>query len=182
MVFLGGGPPNHLHHAGHAHLPMADGGTPATSRARHGQFALMFCAIWFPTSGGLFVIIPDHGPAVYGVADGLKHYALAHLFLVAKASTILSLAFMFSCFNMKPAAATVLALSLILIDRILMELPYFQDLQHWFLSNYLNAWQLMFAERIPWWKMGESISVMAGASLTFLVIGVTVFQVRDIKS
>jgi len=147
-----------------------------------GAFALMFCAIWFPTTGGLFIVIPGQGLAVYEMADGLKHYALAHLFLVAKASTILSLAFMFSCFDMKPAAATVLALSLILIDRILMELPYFQDLQHWFLGNYLNTWQMMFAERIPWWKTGESLSVMIGASLTFVVIGATAFQVRDIKS
>jgi ABC-2 type transport system permease protein len=76
-----------------------------------GAFALMFCALWFPTTGGLFTVIPGQGLAVYEMADGLKHYALAHLFLVAKASTILSLAFMFSCFDMKPAAATVLALS-----------------------------------------------------------------------
>src|SRR5439155_3671739 len=35
---------------------------------------------------------------------------------------------------------------------------------------------------IPWWKIGESLSLLLGFNLTFLVIGITAFQVRDIKS
>jgi len=40
----------------------------------------------------------------------------------------------------------------------------------------------MFAQPIPWWKIGESLSILLGFNLTFLVIGATAFQVRDIKS
>jgi ABC-2 type transport system permease protein len=147
-----------------------------------GAFGLVFTAPWFPVRGGLFLMIPGEFFSVFEGPAGLSRYAAAHAFMIAKAVSILSLAFMFSCFNVKPAAATILALSLILINRILMEIPYFQDLQHWFITYHLNVWQWLFAERIPWWRIGESLSILLGFNLSFLVIGVTAFQLRDIKS
>ncbi len=143
---------------------------------------MFFCGIFFSVGGGLFVQVPDQDLGVFNFADGLGHFLLAHLFMIAKACTIMSLAFMFSCFNMKPAAAAILALSVILIDRILMEIPYFHDLKECFLGYHLNAWQLFFQQHIPWWQIGESLGILFGFSLTFLIVGISAFQVRDIKS
>jgi ABC-2 type transport system permease protein len=143
---------------------------------------LFFCGLFFPVGGGLFAQVPDQDLGVFNFTGGLAHFLLAHLFLVAKACAIMSLAFMFSCFNMKPAAAAILALSLILIDRILMEIPYFHDLRNCFFGYHLNVWQLFLQSRIPWWQVGESVGILFGASLTFLIVGISVFQVRDIKS
>jgi len=147
-----------------------------------GLFGLLFSSFWFPVNEGMFVFIPEKFLNVYGYGEGLQHYALAHLFMVTKACTIMSLAFMFSCFNMKPAAATILALSLIIIDRVMMMMPYFSDIQYWFLSYHLDAWQLMLSSPVPWWRLGEALCVILAANLTFLVIGATAFQMRDIKS
>lgn len=147
-----------------------------------GFFGLLFCAIWFPTTGGLFVMVPEQGLSVFGFSAGLQHYVMAHAFMVTKAFTIMSLAFMFSCFNMKPAAATILALSLAMIDGILVNIPYFHDFRHWFMGYYLNVWEVFFADQIPWWQVWQAFMVMSGLSFTFLVIGITAFQVRDIKS
>src|SRR5579871_4000041 len=147
-----------------------------------GASCLFFCAIWFPVHGGLFAQIPDVGVVLADFQNGLTHYVAAHAVMIAKACTIMSLAFMLSCFNMKPAAATILALSLILIDRILMEIPYFQDFKEYFLSYHLNVWQTLFLDPVPWWRVGEALSVMAGASITFLIIGLAAFHARDIKS
>jgi hypothetical protein len=83
---------------------------------------------------------------------------------------------------MKPAAAAILALSIILIDRILMEIPFFHDLKNCFLGHYLNVWQSLFYQHVWWWHLGESLSILAAFSLTFLIIGLAVFQMRDIKS
>jgi len=143
---------------------------------------LFFCGLFFPVGGGLFAQVPDQDLGVFNFTGGLGHFLLAHLFLVAKACAIMSLAFMFSCFNMKPAAAAILALSLILIDRILMEIPYFHDLRNCFFGYHLNVWQLFLQTRIPWWQAGESLGILFGASLTFLIVGISVFHVRDIKS
>jgi ABC-2 type transport system permease protein len=147
-----------------------------------GAFGLLFSSFWFPLKGGFFMLSIENGVSIMDAREGLQHYLLAHAAMVPKACAVMSLALMFSCFNMKPAAATILSLSLVLIDRILRDIPYFADFKHWFLSYYLNVWIELFSARIAWWHVGECLSVMAAFSLTCLVIGITAFQVRDIKS
>ena len=149
---------------------------------------LLFSGLTFPVTGSLFIELPDDlnvgmtNLGVFAFPEGMERFLFAHLMMTSKAIAIYSLAFMFSCCNMKPAAAAILALSVILIDRILMEIPYFQDLKEVFLGYHLNVWQTVFYENIWWWRVGESLSILTGLSLTFLIIGISVFQVRDIKS
>ena len=147
-----------------------------------GTFGLAFSRFYFPW-GGLFVWMPEQ--AIFGVFDastGFERYVAGHLMLVTEACSIMCLAFLFSCFNMKPAAATILALSLVFVSFIMEHIPYFKDYQNWFFTYHLHLWQLMFAEKIPWWRVGQSLSLLAGFNATFLAIGITAFQVRDIKS
>jgi ABC-2 type transport system permease protein len=147
-----------------------------------GVFGLGFASIWFPW-GGMFSFIPEFGLfSLFSPRDGLIHYTWAHGLMIVKACTVMSLAFMFSCFNIKPAAATILALSFVFINFILMNIPFFKDIQHWFLTYHLNVWGYMLAERIPWPRVWESLSILAGFNLTFMVVGATAFHVRDIKS
>jgi len=143
---------------------------------------LLFCGICFPVAGGLFTQLPEQTPSLLNYHDGLHRFLMAHVFMVAKAVTIMSLALMFSCCNMKPAAAAIVALSLIMIDRIMMDIPWFHDFKEYFLGHYLNCWQLLFLNPIPWWQIGQSVSLLAGLSLTFFIIGASIFQARDIKS
>lgn len=146
-----------------------------------GAFGLIFASLFF-NWGGLFVMIPGELFSVFDAKTGLNHYVMAHIALVTKAITIMGLAFMFSCFNVKPAAATILSLSFIFVNFILMQIPFFKEIQHWFLTYHLNLWQNMFAQPIPWWRVGQSLSILTGFNVTFLIVGCTVFQVRDIKS
>ncbi len=146
-----------------------------------GILGLLFSSLFFKW-GGLFVMIPGEMFSVFDARTGLEHYFIAHVALVAKAITIMGLAFMFSCFNVKPAAATILALSFTFVNFILMQIPFFKEIQHWFLTYHLNLWQNMLAQPIPWHRVGESFSILVGFNLTFLIVGCTVFQVRDIKS
>jgi ABC-2 type transport system permease protein len=147
-----------------------------------GVFGLVFARLYFPW-GGLFVWMPDQEIlGVFPAADGLARYAAAHLMLVTEACSIMGLAFMFSCFNVKPAAATILVLSLVFVSFILEHIPYFKEYENWFLTYHLNLWQLMFAERIPWWRVGQSLSLLVGFNVTFVAVGLAVFQTRDIKS
>jgi ABC-2 type transport system permease protein len=146
-----------------------------------GTFGLLigrFCFHW----GGLFVFMPGEVFGIFDAGSGFSRYLIAHLMLILKSVSVLSVAFMFSCFNIKPAAATILALSFIFVNRILQEIPYFRDLQPWFLTYHFNLWQWMFAQPIPWWRVGESFSMLLGFNFTFLALGCAVFQVRDIKS
>ncbi len=147
-----------------------------------GVLGILFARVWFPWTG-LFVWMPEQGIfSVFEAGAGLARYAAGHGMLVVVAASMMGCAFMFSCFNIKPAAATILALSFIFVNFVLQQIPYFEEFRHWFFTYHLNLWQFMFAERIPWARVGESISILAGFNLTFLVVGMAAFQVRDIKS
>ena len=145
-----------------------------------GLVGVSFARCFFPW-GGLFAFTPGEMFSVRSAADGCWHYALAHVFLAAKTGTILSLAFMFSCFNVKPAAATILALSAVFVSAVLMQIPFFRELQPWFFTYHLDLWQSVLMQPVPWRKVWSSLSMLIGFNLTFLIIGTTVFHVRDIK-
>jgi ABC-2 type transport system permease protein len=83
---------------------------------------------------------------------------------------------------MKPAAATILALSVMFVSVILMNIPWFADYRTWFITHHLNLWQWMFLQTPPGTKMLESLSLLAGFNVSFFAVGAAAFQVRDIKS
>lgn len=147
-----------------------------------GASGILFCSLFFH-SGGLFVAMPwEHVFSVFDSVEGWERYVEANLFLTVKAISIMGLAFMFSCFNMKPAAATIVALSIFMISKILQDIPYFADLQPWFITYHFNVWVDLFRQPIPWFQIGESMSLLFGFNVTFFIVGWLAFQVRDIKS
>jgi ABC-2 type transport system permease protein len=147
-----------------------------------GALGVAVASCLFPT-GGLFVLLPwEGGFSVLEPAAGWTRYAGATLIMSVYAVSVMGLALMFSCFNIKPAAATILALSVLLTCRIIQELPYFHDLQEWFITYHMNYWMKLFEERIPWAEIVQSLSVLFGFNVTLLIIGCVGFQVRDIKS
>jgi ABC-2 type transport system permease protein len=147
-----------------------------------GAFGVFFASFFFP-SGGLFALMPMEGIfSVFDVAEGWQRYAAATTALSVNAITIMGLAWMFSCCNVKPAAATILALSFVLTSRIIQEIPYFHDWQAWFITYHLALWTKMFQQPIPLSDIGQSLSILCGFNLTFFIIGGLIFQMRDIKS
>lgn len=147
-----------------------------------GAMGVGFARCLFPT-GGLFVMMPWDGViSIYDPGAGWRVYLMANALLTLKAISIMSLAFMFSCYNMKPAAATIVGLSVILISRILQEMPYFADIQHWFITYHLDLWASVFRQPVPWPQMGGSLCLLAGFNLSFLILGWLGFQIRNIKS
>ena len=85
---------------------------------------MAFARIWFPWRG-MFVysVWPEHIFNLLGAGDGSRLYLYSHLLMTINASSVLGVAFMFSCFNMKPAAATILALSFLFINLVIEHIP-----------------------------------------------------------
>jgi ABC-2 type transport system permease protein len=106
----------------------------------------------------------------------------SHLFLAVNASVILSVAFMFSCFNMKPAAATIVALSYLFVNVVMEGIPFFDRYENWFITHHFRCWLLVFQDPVPWARILESETVLLAVCATAFTIGSTVFYVRDIKS
>jgi len=150
-----------------------------------GVMALLFASFWFEWKG-MFVFIPMPGGSpifnVLDATDGLKFYALAHVMLAVNACTMLSLSFMFSCFNMKPAAATVLAMSFLLLSLVMEAMPFFEEWKELALTHHFRAWVLVFTKPMQLAQMAEALCVLAAVNVTAFVIGATHFHMRDIKS
>ncbi len=146
-----------------------------------GGTALGFARLWFPWKG-MFVFVPGQVFNVLTPGDGLTLYLWSHLFMMLNASVILGIAFMFSCFNMKPAAATILALSLLFVNLVMEGIPFFERYQEYLLTYHFRSWHNVYVQPMPWAQIDQSLCVLLAVNLTTFLIGTAAFQARDIKS
>jgi ABC-2 type transport system permease protein len=146
-----------------------------------GASALALASILFPWKG-MFVFIPGQAFSVLSANEGLLRYFFAHGFLAMNAGVMLSIAFMFSCWNMKPAAATILALSFLFVSVVMERIPFFEEYQNWFITHHFESWLLVFQNPVPWPLILQSQVVLLAVNATVFIVGLMAFQTRDIKS
>ncbi len=148
-----------------------------------GGTALGFARLWFPwRSMFVYSAWPEPIFNLMSAGDGARLYVCSHLFMAINASVILGLAFMFSCFNMKPAAATILSLSFLFINLVMEHIPFFERYQEWFLPYHFRVWLLPYADPVPWERVAASLCVLLAVNCTTFLIGAAAFQARDIKT
>ncbi|HEX8310862.1 MAG TPA: ABC transporter permease subunit [Chthoniobacteraceae bacterium] len=134
-------------------------------------------------AGGLFAEDFVQGLfALYEFGPGLVRYLAALPLLGLSLLTVSAIGFMFSCFNMKPAAATILTLSILFVDLILSAFPYFESFRPYFFSQRMGVWVDIFRTPIPVWQMVEDYVWLFAINATLLAIGMVSFQTRDFKS
>jgi ABC-2 type transport system permease protein len=134
--------------------------------------------------GGLFVMEPKMKVfAAYSEwSDGAARLALGALGIGFSMITISSIAFMFSCFKMKPAAATIITLSILFVDMTLQIFPFFKPYEEWFVTWRMSAWVFLMETHLPWAKVLESFAFLGGLNATVFVLGWLAFQSRDFKT
>ena len=132
--------------------------------------------------GGLFVIAPEEGIfAPIAAARGLLLYLCSIPMLGLAMVTISSIGFLFSCCNMKPAAASIVTLSIVFLDFIFHNIPYFESLRPYFITTHLGVWMHIFQFYPPWWRIAKDYTYLLGLDLTCLIVGTAVFLQRDLK-
>jgi ABC-2 type transport system permease protein len=147
-----------------------------------GVVALGFARLFFPWKG-MFVFAPMTSTfGIFQPGEGLMLYMFSHLFIVMNAVTLLSVAFMFSCCNMKPAAATILALSYLFVNMVMQRVPFFEAYQNWFVTHHFECWLLVFQKPAPWAQILQSEITLLAISATAFILGAMMFEARDIKS
>lgn len=149
-----------------------------------GASALVSARLLFPWKG-MYAgppFMPLSTFSLFSPSAGLSQYMFSHLFMATGAMTMFSIAFMFSCFNMKPAAATILALSYLFINLVMQHIPFFEDYQNWFVTHHFDSWFFAFQQPVPWSEVLQSQITLAAISATAFIIGAVGFQMRDIKS
>jgi ABC-2 type transport system permease protein len=133
--------------------------------------------------GGFFAFQPlDNLFALYDFGPGLWRYLGSLALLAFSLLSVASLGFMLSCFDMKPAAATICTLSYFMADLIFRRFPYFASIKPWFITTHTESWCNIFRSPMPWPRMVEDYAYLFGLDATFLLIGLAVFSSRDFKS
>ena len=139
---------------------------------------LLYCG-W----GGLFAIAPlEQLLAMHEAWPGLWRYVGALPLLGFGLVSITSLGFLFSCCEMKPAAATILTLSIFFFDSIFRSIPYFESLRGWFMTTHMTLWLRVFEYHIPWWRIAEDVTWLGALNVTFALVGLAILQQRDFKA
>lgn len=146
-----------------------------------GGTALCLARIWFPWKG-MFVSWPGIGFNVLSVGTGFSLYLWSLTFMAVNASVAVGLAFMFSCFNMKPAAATILALSVLFVSIVMENIPFFESYKEWFPTYHFHTWIRIYSQPTPWDAVGQTLCILLALNLTTFLVGAAAFQARDIKS
>ncbi|MGC4016255.1 MAG: ABC transporter permease subunit [Luteolibacter sp.] len=114
--------------------------------------------------------------------EGAPRLALGAVGLGVSMITLSSIAFMFSCFRIKPASATIVTLSILFVDMILKTLEFFKPYEEWFITWRMSAWVFLLEKHVDWAKIAESYTLLLGLNATLFVIGWLAFQTRDFKT
>jgi len=130
----------------------------------------------------MFVFNPGTAFCILSAHDGFWRYLLAQLFMSLNACVCFSIAFLFSCLNIKLAAATIVALSILLASLVLESLPAFDAYENWMVTHHFKCWLHAFQSPLPWTPILESEIILVAVAASCFVVGCTAFQVRDIKS
>lgn len=133
--------------------------------------------------GGFFAVVPEVSViAFYDWGPGLQRYFLSSLFLGVSMTTISSIAFFLSCFPIKPAAATIGALTYVLVDFIMRTSGFMDSYQHLLITKHMAGWGRILAETIDWPLIWRGYAVVFAVNITLFTLGYAVFESRDLKS
>lgn len=133
--------------------------------------------------GGFCVLVPDISLIeFYDWNQGMQKYAFGMLCLGFSMTSISSIAFFLSCFPIKPAAATIAALSYVLVDFILRTSGFMESYSHLLITRHMGAWARTMAETPDWPLIVRAYAIVFAVNISLFTLGYAVFESRDLKS
>jgi ABC-2 type transport system permease protein len=140
------------------------------------------CGLIDQGSGNLLAALPDtRVPVVHAFSAGLMRFAIAVPFLGWSLLTVTSIAFLFSCCDMKPLSATVATVSFVFADRFFHDMPIFKVFRPWFLTTRLESWIRVYEPQIPWMALMKNSALLLAINVALVTLAWLVFRKRDIK-
>lgn len=136
------------------------------------------------SEGGLFVWNPE----MYILSfypdreEAFRRLLMGACFMGLSMCVVTSLGFFFSCLKIKPAAASVMALSVFFIDFVLQNIPFLVNHKDAFITFRMANWIYLLKEDVPWERVIESYAILTGLNVSLFVVGWMVFQSRDFKT
>ncbi len=98
--------------------------------------------------------------------------------------TIASLAFLFSSFvenAIGPIIATI-GVNVVFLMITVIPAELFQTIRPYLYTTYMDIWQRVFDDPVPWGRIGTSAAILGGYSLGYALIAWLIFRHKDILS
>lgn len=135
--------------------------------------------------GKMLVAAPDLPKvSLFDWWEGMGRYFFAILGFSVVYLPVIGIAFLLGSLRVKPAAATIVTIAILIADRIMGKMPLeaFDPYRDYFITSRMDAWYLLLYQEIPWARFLEQSAWLLGIGLTGFVVGWLVFERRDIKS
>lgn len=97
---------------------------------------------------------------------------------------VASLGFLFSSLVENAIGPIIGTMAVIIVLLVLSNMPvdFFRTIRPYFFTTYLNVWQKMFDEPIPWETVWGNLTIIAGHCVGFYVVTWYIFARKDILS
>ncbi|MEI7955268.1 MAG: ABC transporter permease [Verrucomicrobiota bacterium] len=149
-----------------------------------GISAYLMAVLALGRDGGLFVMA-THMKVIAAYPDwweGASRLLVAAVGLGVSMLTLSSLAFMFSCFKIKPAAATIMTLTFLFVDLVLQGFPFFKPYESYFITWRMSAWVFFLEHHRSWPKLIKAYAFLISLDVALFTAGWAVFRARDFKT
>jgi ABC-2 type transport system permease protein len=114
--------------------------------------------------------------------DALLRFAYASFSGTWALLVIAAIAMLFSVLFDSPAVATVATLALYLVFLIIGRVEFFEHLRPYFFTTDMDFWRDVFKPEIPWESFRHYASLCGAYTFGLLLVAVTIFDRKDIKT
>jgi ABC-2 type transport system permease protein len=130
------------------------------------------------------MIILSRGILILPADDVAWRFLIAYALAAWAMLTIASLAFLFSSFvenAIGPIIATI-GVNVIFLMVTVIPAELFQTIRPYLYTTYMDIWQRVFDDPVPWSRVATSASILGGYSLGFALVAWLIFRRKDILS
>ena len=132
--------------------------------------------------GGGDLIVLVRGILILPESDVAWRFLAGYLLAAWAMITIASLSFFFSSFveNAIGPIISTMGVNMIFLLITVIPLEMFQDIKPYLFTNYMNVWQKVFEDPVPWDSIGSSVAVLGAYSFGFVFAAWLIFRRKDI--
>jgi len=130
------------------------------------------------------MIILSRGILILSADDVAWRFLVGYALAAWAMLTIASLAFFFSSFvenAIGPIIATI-GVNVVFLMVTVIPAELFQTIRPYLYTTYMDLWQRVFDDPVPWGRIGTSAAILGGYSLGFALIAWSIFRRKDILS
>jgi len=139
-------------------------------------------SLWAFGSGDLLIV--RRGILVIPEEELAFHFLAAYGLATLAMFVVSSLCFFFSALTDNSIGPIIATMAVIIVSILIITLPFemFQAIRPFLFVNYFDAWQMVFADPIPWGAIRSHVAILAGFMAAFFLMALVYFSRKDILS